>query len=127
MPTAILGSHGSKKYKISVGTVVGPGSGYEQAVTNYTLGRARTARGIRARGIFPKKSLSYAAGPPLIGRRLGRWAAQDGRTVWCEVQYLCYIVKRYETGSAVFYIGKSYINPYVVHPGRPSGTLGRYG
>jgi hypothetical protein len=41
-----------------------------------------------------------------------------------EVQCLCYIVKRYEIGSAVFYIGKSYISPYVVHPGRSNGTLG---
>jgi hypothetical protein len=41
-----------------------------------------------------------------------------------EVQHLCYIVKRYETGSAVLYIGKSYISPQVVHPGRSSGTLG---
>ena len=60
-----------------------------------------------------------------IGRRLGRWAAQDGRLVWSEVQYLCYIVKRYETGSAVFYIGKSYINPYGAILGGPAVHLGR--
>jgi hypothetical protein len=58
LPTAILGSHGCKKSKISVGSVAGPGSGYEQAVTSQTLIRARTARGIRARGIFLRKSLS---------------------------------------------------------------------
>ena len=52
-----------KKSKISVGSVAPPGTGYKQAVTSYTLGRARVPRGFRARGIFPKKSLSYAAGP----------------------------------------------------------------
>jgi hypothetical protein len=31
----------------------------------------------------------------------------DGQIVWLEVQYLCSIVKRYETGLAEFYIGFS--------------------
>ena len=56
--TAILDSHGCTLSKISLVTVAGPGSGYEQAVTSQTLVRARTARGIRARGIFLRKSLS---------------------------------------------------------------------
>jgi hypothetical protein len=31
----------------------------------------------------------------------------DGEIVWSEVQYLCFIVKQYGTGSAVFYMGFS--------------------
>jgi hypothetical protein len=44
--------------------------------------------------------------------------------VWPEVQYLCYIVKRYENGSAVFYIGKYYISPYGAILGGPAVHLG---
>ena len=62
-PTAILDTPDRAESKFALGGVVGPGSGYEQAVTSYTLVRARVPRGFRARGIFPKKSLSYAAGP----------------------------------------------------------------
>jgi hypothetical protein len=119
----------------------GPGGGFKKK--NDFGPRAVRARDPRAR-YFPKEiailgrraaSLVYIgrrAAASLyyiyklyIGRRLERRAAQDGRLVWSEVQYLCCIVKRYETGSAIFYIGKSYISPYVVHPGRPGGTLGR--
>ena len=61
---AILDSPDRAESKIAVASVAGPGSGYEQAVTSQTLVRARTARGIRARGIFLiRKSLSSAAGP----------------------------------------------------------------
>ena len=57
-PSAILASPDRAESKLALGTVAGPGSGYEQAVTNCTLVRARVPRGFRARGIFPKKSLS---------------------------------------------------------------------
>jgi hypothetical protein len=54
----ILDSPDRAESKIAIGSVAGPGSGYEQAVTSQTLVRARTARGIHARGIFLRKSLS---------------------------------------------------------------------
>ena len=63
MPTAILDSPARAESKIALGTVAGRGSDYKLAVTSCTLVRARVPRGFRARGIFPKKSLSYAAGP----------------------------------------------------------------
>ena len=98
------------------------------------LWSARGSRADSARAVFFLRNRylrppgRLGRGPPLIGRRLGRLgrrrAAQDGRTVWCEVQYLCYIVKRYETGSAVFYIGKSYISPYGAILGGPAVHLG---
>ena len=44
--------------KLAIGTVAPAGTGYEQAVTSHTLVRARVPREFRARGIFPKKSLS---------------------------------------------------------------------
>jgi hypothetical protein len=64
-PRAILASPDRAESKLSLGGLAGLGmySGYELAVTSYTLVRARVPRGFRARGIFPKKSLSYAAGP----------------------------------------------------------------
>jgi hypothetical protein len=58
VPTTILDSPDRAESKIAFGTVAGPGSGYEHAATSQTLVRARTARGIRARGIFLRKSLS---------------------------------------------------------------------
>ena len=63
MPRAILDRSDRDESKLALVTVAPAGTGYEQAVTSQTLVRARTARGIRARGIFPKKSLSQAAGP----------------------------------------------------------------
>ena len=57
-PTAILDTPDRAESKLAVATVAGPGSGYELAVTSCTLARARLPRGFRARGIFPKKSLS---------------------------------------------------------------------
>jgi hypothetical protein len=57
-PRAILDSPDRAESKLALGAVAGPGSGYEQAVTSCTLARARLPRGFRARGIFPKKSLS---------------------------------------------------------------------
>ena len=49
VPTAILYSHGCKKSKISFGTVAGPGSGYELAVTGQTGSAAHTVFFIRNR------------------------------------------------------------------------------
>ena len=63
VPRAILASPDRAESKLSLGSVAGRGSDYKLAVTSQTLGRARVPRGFRARGIFPKKSLSYAAGP----------------------------------------------------------------
>jgi hypothetical protein len=37
----------------------------------------------------------------------------DGKIVWFEVQYLCYILERYGTGSTVFYIEDLFLNPAV--------------
>jgi hypothetical protein len=59
LPTAILDSPARAESKIALGSSVAPrGTGYELAVTSCTLARARLPRGFRARGIFPKKSLS---------------------------------------------------------------------
>ena len=44
--------------KRAVGRLAPAGTGYELAVTSYTLVRARVPRGFRARGIFFKKPLS---------------------------------------------------------------------
>ena len=56
-PKAFLDTPDRADSKNALGAVAGPGSGYELAVTSYTLVRARVPRGFRARGIFHKKSL----------------------------------------------------------------------
>jgi hypothetical protein len=56
-PSAILDSLDRAESILALGAVAGHGSGYEQAVTSQTLVRARIARGIRARGIFLRKSI----------------------------------------------------------------------
>jgi hypothetical protein len=55
---AILASPDRAESKLSLASVAGRGSDYKLAVTSQTLARARVPRGFRARGIFPKKSLS---------------------------------------------------------------------
>ena len=57
-PTAILDTPDRAESKFALGGLAPAGTGYEQAVTSQTLVRARSARGIRARGIFLRKSLS---------------------------------------------------------------------
>ena len=86
------------------------------------------------------RAVYFPWGIAILGRRrrLGRRAAAyrppltrplrpSGRlgwppNIWSEVEYLCYqgVVKRYETGSVVFYIGKYYINPYGAILGGPT-------
>ena len=50
---AILDSPDRAESKFAFASVALAGTGYEQAVTNCTLVRARVPRGFRARGIFP--------------------------------------------------------------------------
>ena len=57
-PKAFLDTPDRADSKNALGGVAPAGTGYEQAVTSCTLVRARVPRGFRARGIFPKKSLS---------------------------------------------------------------------